>query len=875
MSTMSGRRLGAYQLDDLIGRGGMGEVYHATDTRLGRDVAIKILAHEHVADPERKLRFLQEARAVSALNHPNIVTLHDIASDDGVDFLVLEYVRGRPLHLVIPPMGLPVADVARYAAEIAGALAAAHASLILHRDIKPANVIVMPDGHVKVLDFGLAKLARPPQMSPDSQTQTVEQVVEPPLTQSGVVMGTLAYMPPEQARGEPVDARADLFSLGAVIYEMATGTRAFPKALDWTLPGAAGMPPGLQRIVFKLLEPEPDLRYQTAADVLADLKRLQRATESVELAGLGRRRWLVGTAAVTIAAAVVAAVLLLRPGRLPPGRDQWVQLTNFPDSVSQPSLSPDGRLLTFVRGPGTFQTEGQVYVKQLPDGEPKQLTQDILRKMSPVFSPDGSQIAYTTINAQFAWDTWLVPVLGGAPTRWLPNASGLTWLDRQRVLFSEIKTGIHMAIVSAEATRAGARDLYIPTHERGMGHRSYASPDGTRVLIVEMDGSGGWAPCRLVPMDGSSAGRQVGPPDGGCTFAGWSPDGRWIYLTSSAGGAYHVWRQRVPDGTPEQITSGPTEEEGVAVAPDGRSLVTAVGLKQRPVVLHEGGNDRQISLEGYAFNPKFTRDGRRLFYQVLKNASALDGPTDLWMADVASGRSELLFSNIPSAGTSGSSAGGGSYDISPDGRRVVLTAADLEGRFRLWLVPVDRSTEPRQIPGVEGHQPSFGPEGEIIFRASDGTRTWLYRVREDGQELRKAVEQPGEPAGVAPDGRTLATWTFGGGTTVYPLDGGAPVSVWPAGARLRWSSDGRFLFLSISSTAGTLFAGGRTYVVPLEPGRLLPEIPAGGFQTEEEIARLSGVQIIAAADVAPGPTASVYAFSRETTQRNLYRIPIP
>ncbi len=875
MAPISGRRLGAYQLDELIGRGGMGEVYHATDTRLGREVAIKVLAHDQVADPDRKRRFLQEARAVSALSHPNIVTLHDIASDEGIDFLVLEYVHGRPLHQVIPSKGLPLNDVLGYAAEIAGALAAAHAAGILHRDIKPANVIVTADGHVKVLDFGLAKLTRPRQTAPDSRARTIEQPVDPSLTQSGVVMGTLAYMPPEQARGEAVDARSDLFSLGAVIYEMATGSRPFLKPLSWTVPSAAGMPAGLQPIVFKLLEEDPDLRYQTAADVLADLKRLQRATESAEPAGAGRRRWLIGTAALAIVAAAAFTVLWLRPGRLPPGRDQWVQLTNFPDSVSQPSLSPDGRLLTFVRGPGTFQTEGQVYVKQLPDGEPKQLTQDILRKMSPVFSPDGSQIAYTTINAQFAWDTWLVPVLGGAPTRWLPNASGLTWLDRQRVMFSEIKTGIHMAIVTAEPTRAGARDVYIPTHERGMGHRSYPSPDGTRALIVEMDGSGEWVPCRLVPMDGSSAGRQVGPPSGGCTFAGWSPDGRWIYLTSSAGGAFHVWRQRVPDGAPEQITSGPTEEEGVAVAPDGRSLVTAVGLKQRPIVLHEGGNDRQISLEGYAFNPKFTRDGRRLFYQVLKSASALDGPTDLWMADVEAGRSELLFSNIPSAGTSGSSSGGGSYDVSPDGRRVVLTAADSEGRFRLWLVPVDRSTEPRQIPGVEGHQPSFGPAGEIIFRASDGTRTWLYRVREGGQELRKAVEQPGEPAGVAPDGRTLATWTFGGGTTVYPLDGGAPVRVWPAGARLRWSPDSRFLFLSLSSTAGTLFAGGRTYVIPLEPGRLLPAIPPEGFQTEAEIAKLPGVQTIAAADVAPGPFSSMYAFSRETTQRNLYRIPVP
>jgi hypothetical protein len=449
----------------------------------------------------------------------------------------------------------------------------------------------------------------------------------------------------------------------------------------------------------------------------------------------------------------------------------------------------------------------------------------------------------------------------------------LVWLDRQRLLFSEIKTGIHMAIVTAEQTRAGARDVYVPTHERGMGHRSYPSPDRTWVLVVEMDGTSAWTPCRLVPLDGSSAGRQVGPPRGGCTFAAWSPDGNTIYLSSSAGGVYHLWRQRFPDGAPEQITSGPTEEEGIAVAPDGRSIVTAVGLRQRSIVLHDGPADRPISLEGYAFNPKFTRDGRKLLYQVFRSASSLDGPSELWVADVDSGRSELLFSGIASAGA-GSSSGGGSYDVSPDGRRVVLTVADPEGKFLLWLVPIDRSTPPRQIPGVEGHQPMFGPPGEVFFRANEGNRRFLYRVREDGTDLRKAIAHPGEILGVSPDGRWLGAWADAEGAAVYPLDGGAPVRVWGSSVRLRWSSDSRFLCMSIASTAGTLNSVGRTYLIPLEPGRLLPEIPAGGFQAEAEIARLPGVQIIDAADVAPGPTSGVYAFSRETTQRNLYRIPL-
>ena len=862
MPLSPGTKLGPYEILAPIGAGGMGEVFRATDTRLQRTVAIKILSHDKVADPERKRRFLQEARAVSALNHPNIVTLHDIASDSGVDYLVMEYVPGKSLDDLITPKGLPFVEALGYAQQIASALAAAHAAGIVHRDIKPANVIVTPEGQIKILDFGIAKLE---ERRLDAQSET--RTMEPTLTEAGVVMGTRAYMSPEQARAEDVDARTDLFSFGAVLHEMATGRRPFPKSLDWTTPATQGLHPELRRIVLKLLETDRELRYQTAADVLADLKRLLRTTEGVQIS---RRWWIAAAAAAVLAAVSAAAVVFLLPRR-PAGRDQWAQLTNFPDSVGQPALSQDGRMLTFIRGPGTFQTSGQIYIKLLPDGEPKELTRDSYRKMSPVFSPDGSQIAYTTIDNQFNWDTWLVPVLGGEPRRWLPNASGLVWLDRQRLLFSEIKTGIHMAIVTAEQNRAGARDLYVPAHERGMAHRSHPSPDRKWALIVEMDRTGTWVPCRLVPMDGSSPGRQVGPPGAGCTFAEWSPDGRWMYLSSSAGGVYHTWRQRFPDGQSEEVTSGPTEEEGVAMAPDGRSFVTAVALKQRSVMLHDSSGDRQISLEGYAYHPKFTPDGKGLCYRILKGAAADAGTSDLWLTEVESGRSELLFPGIANISRGG-------FDISPDGREVVVVTADREGKYRLWLVPLDRRTPPRQIPNVEGSEPGFGPTGEIFFRAVEGDTAFVYRVREDGTGLRKAIEQPASQiVAISPDGRWLAVWAAlpGMGTAAYPLGGGSPVRIWGWIMRLQWSPDGRLLFMSLSSVAGGVGSSGKTYVVPLRPGRVLPEIPAGGFQSEEELAKLPGVRVIDAADVCPGPTPDVYAFSRETTQRNLYRIPIP
>ena len=198
-----------------------------------------------------------------------------------------------------------------------------------------------------------------------------------------------------------------------------------------------------------------------------------------------------------------------------------------------------------------------------------------------------------------------------------------------------------------------------------------------------------------------------------------------MYFSSDSGGAFHAWRQRFPDGQPEQITSGPTEEEGLAMAPDGRSFITAVGLTQSSVWMHDGGGDRQVSLEGYAYAPKFTTDGKRLLYQVRKEAAS-----ELWVAELDSGRSEPLLPGFAVAAAGSRSYG--SYDISPDGRQVVVASPDGDGKLRLWLAPLDRRSPPRQIPNIEGEQPVFGATGEIFFRRVEGTSAFLYRVQEDG-----------------------------------------------------------------------------------------------------------------------------------------------
>ncbi len=902
MSLPSGTLLGPYEIVGLLGAGGMGEVYRARDARLGRDVAVKVLPVEFASDPERLRRFGQEARAVAALNHPNILAIHDVGSarpllraDDRetpeaegagepVHYIVTELVEGKSLRQLLDAGAMPVRQAVQLAAEIASGLAAAHGQGIIHRDLKPENVIVGRQNHVKILDFGLAKLAAP---SGPGATTVVDA------TQAGSVLGTAGYMSPEQVRGLDVDARSDIFSFGCVLSEMLSGHPPFrrqtaadtfsailnedPKPIG---PTRAGIPPELDKLVARCLRKDPDRRAQNMADVrlaLLELGEEPDAKEAPPPSPPRRRVWMPAAVAVVVVGLAAGALLWLRGPKRAAGGSAWVQVTDLPDSVSQPALSRDGRMLTFIRGPSTFVGPGEVYVKMLPDGEPVQLTHDNVPKMSPVFSPDGTEIAYTTVGmgTYWDWDTWVVPVINGQPHAWLPNASGLVWPEKGKILFSEIKDhDIHMAIVAAEESRAGARDVYVPASDRGMAHRSYPSPDGKWVLVVEMDRAQ-WLPCRLVPMDGGSPGRQVGPPNGGCTSAAWSPDGRFMYLNSSAGGVFHIWRQPFPNGRPEQVTSGPTEEEGIALAPDGRSLITAVGRRQSSVWLHDSAGERRVSLEGYSFDPKFTPDGRKLCYRILKGALPISDPSELRVVDLESGRNEAV---LPGFAVTGMPSAG--YDISADSRQVVVTALDRDGKYRLWVVPLDRRTPPREVPNVEGQQPVFGPDGEIFFRVFQGLSAFVYRVRPDGTGLRKVIEQPiAGVIGVSPGGHWLAVKLPGPeGSTIAAIPlGGGPLTPFLTSfggeSRLKWSRDGKWIFVLLPTSA--MLTSGRTVALPLPPGRELPQVPPGGFRSGNEIAKLPGARVVNTFDMAPGATIETYAFALQTVQRNLYRIPTP
>ena len=370
-------------------------------------------------------------------------------------------------------------------------------------------------------------------------------------------------------------------------------------------------------------------------------------------AKLSRFRAALGGAALLAAMAGGLLVLPVRPVR---EERAYTQLTNFSDSAVGPVLSPNGQMLAFYRSNSSFHTPDQIYIKLLPGGEPVQLTNDPRLKYGLAFSPDGSRIAYSVRELGVGWATYTISPLGGEPTLLLSNAAGLSWLDPQRVLFSEIRVHPHMGIVTSTESRSAYRKLYFPRHERAMAHYSYPSPDRKWALVVEMDPV--WHPCRLISLEGGSAVREVGPR-GPCSSAGWSPDGGWMYFGAEVQGNRQVWRQRFPAGRPDQLTSGPAQAEGIAVDPDGRSLITSIGMHESAIWLHDERGERPLSTEGHVSSRHglsqltnylalpsviYSPDGKFLYCLMRRDSPA--AATELWRMDLASGKAAPVFRGV-------------------------------------------------------------------------------------------------------------------------------------------------------------------------------------------------------------------------------------
>jgi len=694
---MTGQTIGHYRIAEKLGEGGMGVVYRALDTHLDRPVAIKVLRGDAVANPERKRRFVQEAKAASALNHPNIITIYDIDSSGGVDFMAMEYVAGRTLGSAIGRKGLDVAETLKYAVQIADALARAHGAGIVHRDLKPSNIMIDEHGLVKVLDFGLAKLTGPAEDDELAPTQTLRAGREE--TEEGTILGTVAYMSPEQAQGRKVDARSDIFSFGSVLYEMITGRRAFQgenkistlSAILREEPQPAGQvaegtPRELERIVARCMRKDAARRYQHMDDVKIALEELEEESESGRLAGVEpvprkASRWPVAAAGLA-ALLVLAAILLWRRQSEAPAPDLTLRrLTSDSGLTFESAISLDGKLVAYASdrsGEGNL----DIWVQHLAGGQAIRLSRHEADDHAPAISPDGSRIAFRSerdgggiyVIAALGGDERLLAKDGRQP-RFSPDGNWIAYyvgrgLGAAQVFLMPANGG------PPQPFQAGVSWAALPVW----------SPDSKRLLFIGTTDAFGttgfdWY---VTPLSGGNA-VKTGARDvferQGLFGRFFSQTGDWagdrIVLPARKGDSQNLWQATISPRTwrvtdpARRLTTGPGPEDTPSVAADGRmvfaNVITTNDLWSLPVQANMGkvtGEIQRLTQDAADDqHPSYSRDGKKMVF-----TSSRLGTMDVWIKDMATGKETALVVTPAREQRA---------KISPDGSRVAyqVTAA--------------------------------------------------------------------------------------------------------------------------------------------------------------------------------------------------------
>jgi Tol biopolymer transport system component/predicted Ser/Thr protein kinase len=773
MRPMHGQRLLHYEVLETLGEGGMGVVYKAADAHLDRFVAIKVLRPHALAGADHRSRFIREARAVSALHHPNIITIHDITSVDDVDFIVMEYVDGRTLDALIQARGMRLDQLLKVAIQIADALAAAHAGGIVHRDLKPSNVMVTGNGMVKVLDFGLAKRTGAI-VDQEGATRTAGDAGN---TGEGAIVGTIAYMSPEQAEGLPVDSRSDIFSFGICLYEMTTGRHPFRAGssvqtlsalMSTDPPLPSGAPQELARVISRCLRKDPQRRFQHLDDVAVALRELKEESDS-SASGVRPAPAVVAHARKSsIAVGVTALAVVTASGvwwwlgwRAEPDLAPVTvaPLTTYPGYELTPAFSPDGKQVAFGWG-GPKGDNIDIYVALIGTGTPHRLTTHAARDACPAWSPDGRSIAFVR-GGPGPRKVILTPALGG-PERVLsetiPNPPyvdcGLDWSrDGRYVAFPwSASTEAPAAIVMLSPDTGERRTITAPRGEAQGDMMPRFSPAGQLLAFLRRRSDVNYSlyvASIAAPTDGA---RRVTPESANVTSLAWTPDGRELVFTATYKGENRVWRM------PADGSGSPT-------------AVAAVGANP--------GNWVTVSLQG-----------NYLAYSV----GRLD--TNIWRVELELGKptgAPMMFigSTMQDLGP----------HFSPDGSRVVFSS-DRSGVYEVWTCAADGSNQ-AQLTRLRGYSgaPRWSPDGRTIaFDSSVEGQNEIFTIGADGGPAARITNHPGMD--VVPTWSRDSRWIYftsdrSGAQQIWkiPADGGTAVQMTRhGGVNAFESAEGRNLY---------------------------------------------------------------------------------